>query len=62
MKPTMMSYVVEENNDKDKRFTVLLEKLGNGFKAECDCPEYRYYGRWCSHVDKAITCCELGFE
>jgi len=61
MQPQKASYEVEESNDKSKRHTVLLEKIGTGFKAECDCPEYRCYGRWCSHVDKAITCYELGF-
>ena len=61
MQPQKASYEVEESNDKSKRHTVLLEKIGTGFKAECDCPEYRCYGRWCSHVDKAIICYELGF-
>ena len=61
MKPQITSYEIEEGNDKNKRYTVSLEKRGNNFKAECDCPEYRYYGRWCDHVDKAITCYELGF-
>ena len=55
------SYEIEESNNKSKKYTVLLEKVGSGFKAECDCPECRYYGRWCSHIDKAITCYELGF-
>ena len=54
------SYEIEESNES-KRYTVSLEKVGSGFKAECDCPEYRHFGRWCDHMDKAITCFELGF-
>ena len=59
MQPKIGTYEFEEN--KSIRYSVWIEKLESGIKAECSCPEYQYHGKWCNHIDKAITCFELGF-
>ena len=62
MKPEKLSYEVEEVNGSGRRYTVWLETVGSGVKAECNCHEYLCYGKWCDHVTKAITCYELGLQ
>lgn len=54
------TYEVESVCDKEKRFKVLLQPLESGVKAECDCLEYLCHGKWCEHIERAISCYRHG--
>ncbi len=53
-------YEVEFSRDKDQRYRVSLQPLQFGIKAECDCSDYRAYGKWCEHIERAVSCYQYG--
>jgi hypothetical protein len=60
MQEKTRTYEVESTRNKDRRFTVVLEPLQSGVKAECDCNDYLAYGCWCEHIERAVSCYRYG--